>query len=769
MKLQLKPFQQKLVFTGEVGRIDPLEKNLMLALKMEQKSIIAFQSPTGTGKTVMLSSLIESLKSKNISFVWIAPSDGDLYLQSLKKIKANTGLGITFEELTGDNIPENQVLFLGWQQINRISEDGFSNKIMRNEIKDLPQVISNTKSDGRKLVVIIDESHIGVGKTTNVQELLNSVFKADVEIHVSATNTSIAGANFVTSVDQEMKSEIIENGVIKRELVKGELDPRGKDSLEQAIFAAEETRIKIKKEFESMGSTVNPLVLIQAKNANKSQLQSIESVLHGINKTYNNKKVALWMDGQKKNTEGIELNDNEIEFLVFKQAIATGWDCPRSHILVQLRESGSPVFEIQVLGRISRNPLLKKIDNDLLNTGFVYSDLENFEIQEDTVFSLKDKVAELKIKNPLGKDVVSTYKEFLGQNSLDKRLIMQMDEGEGDEWVKNELRDINLKTINNEELLKNYLTFKLDYMEAFYFLDNENDGIRNSGKSFNVTMADYQIKEACLKFIRSQMESFKTNESVDVVLSLIEGEYLNNDCLYKLILSNKSYFENFIVNLVNKYQSNVSQSISTDYELRVNNKFQPPQKETFYGLSVKEHKFMKKYLYKPCFLTRGAEEYSQDVKKDKNIKQPTASLGEIKFRQFLEDSSNIEWWYQSGTSKGQHLGIPYKKTSNEQWATFYPDYIYKTTDGRIFIVDIKGAGTADPLDTVRGEDIISKANTLIDFCNSYGFVGGIVIFDDSNKDFKIFSDNTKFSYNYSKNELITSKGWEYLREVVKSK
>lgn len=36
-------------------------------------------------------------------------------------------------------------------------------------------------------------------------------------------------------------------------------------------------------------------------------------------------------------------------FLLFKQALATGWDCPRAKILVKLRENMSETFEIQTL------------------------------------------------------------------------------------------------------------------------------------------------------------------------------------------------------------------------------------------------------------------------------------------------------------------------------------------------------------------------------------------------------------------------------------
>ena len=68
---------------------------------------------------------------------------------------------------------------------------------------------------------------------------------------------------------------------------------------------------------------------------------------------YNNKKVSLWLSDKKINNESdlIIPNDSEVNFLIFKMAIDTGWDCPRASILVRFRETKSEVFEIQTIGR----------------------------------------------------------------------------------------------------------------------------------------------------------------------------------------------------------------------------------------------------------------------------------------------------------------------------------------------------------------------------------------------------------------------------------
>ena len=51
-----------------------------------------------------------------------------------------------------------------------------------------------------------------------------------------------------------------------------------------------------------------------------------------------NHKLALYLSEDKENSENIKRNDSEAEVLIFKQAIALGWDCPPAGLLVFLRE-----------------------------------------------------------------------------------------------------------------------------------------------------------------------------------------------------------------------------------------------------------------------------------------------------------------------------------------------------------------------------------------------------------------------------------------------
>ena len=106
--------------------------------------------------------------------------------------------------------------------------------------------------------------------------------------------------------------------------------------------------------------------------------------LAGKGTTEQNGKFAEWTaDKKSKDLDDIASADNKIEFLIFKQAIDTGWDCPRAHILVKFRESHSEKFEIQTVGRILRMPEQKHYPNENLNRGYIYTNVQSIIVKKE--------------------------------------------------------------------------------------------------------------------------------------------------------------------------------------------------------------------------------------------------------------------------------------------------------------------------------------------------------------------------------------------------
>ncbi|MFI5931992.1 DEAD/DEAH box helicase [Actinoplanes sp. NPDC051494] len=65
-------------------------------------------------------------------------------------------------------------------------------------------------------------------------------------------------------------------------------------------------------------------------------------------------------------------HDERVRVLLAKDAISTGWDCPRAEVLVSLRPGKDHTYVTQLLGRMVRTPLAQSTSDDRLNAAACY-------------------------------------------------------------------------------------------------------------------------------------------------------------------------------------------------------------------------------------------------------------------------------------------------------------------------------------------------------------------------------------------------------------
>jgi type III restriction enzyme len=163
----------------------------------------------------------------------------------------------------------------------------------------------------------------------------------------------------------------------------------------QVLWAAWERTEQLKRQFEATGSPVKPLMLIQYPDGAEARLRAevVEKFLRDRG-LLSNSTYATWLtEEHSPNLDLIAQNSSSYRALIFKQAIATGWDCPRAQVLVQFRKPGSDTFQIQTLGRLMRTPEQKHYDNEDLNVAYVYSDLAGVTVKitsDEPGFALRD-------------------------------------------------------------------------------------------------------------------------------------------------------------------------------------------------------------------------------------------------------------------------------------------------------------------------------------------------------------------------------------------
>ena len=390
----LKTYQEKAVE-------ELIYKSKLLLEKDQDKRTLVFQAPTGSGKTFMMSNYIRELideLERNVCFIWVSIGKGDLHIQSYQSIKEELfyfpNVCLLEQEYFGHkaHIQNNDVVVVNWEKLRtKDRETGdWKNKLMRDgELWNFRELIENTKELGKLIVMIIDESHSN-STSERALELRDEIVKADLTVEMSATPVLREG-NYQEKVVVE-PTDVINEGMIKKEIIINEnLDEFSEDELtsqELILESAYQKRLELKEQYEKANIRVNPLVLIQLPTGNEGEDKRdfVEQFLAKKGITYDNEKLAVWLSEEKVNNEKslVTPNDSKVEFLIFKQAIDTGWDCPRSQILVRFREIRSVTFEIQTVGRILRMPEAEHYENENLNRAFVYLNTSEFSVNQET-------------------------------------------------------------------------------------------------------------------------------------------------------------------------------------------------------------------------------------------------------------------------------------------------------------------------------------------------------------------------------------------------
>lgn len=682
---------------------------------------IVFKAPTGSGKTIITAEFIKQLVNDPevtlpLSFIWTAPRH--LHSQSKEKLETyyETSRAVecsNFDELTDKQIAENEILFLNWESINKRDK----NTIVKENEKEfyLGKIVENTRDAGREIILIIDESHHHA--TSEISHDLITDINPKLTIEVSATPIIENPDEIVTVPLEDVKLE----GMIKKSVI---LNPNFKnifagDNLKSTLAdgtdamvldEALKKRQEVVKAYKLEGADINPLLLIQLPDRKTQQEDQIKAEIIKILKdkhkiTTENGKLAIYLSEEKENLENISKPNQETEVLIFKQAIALGWDCPRAHILVLFRDWKSLTFSVQTIGRIMRMPEPDKghYKEEILNHGFVFTNLANIEIKEDvarnyiTIYTSNriDSYKSLELnsvyrlrqreKTRLSPLFIKIFSQEADTYVLDKKIetkgqkielsIISDYEAEGiDKIIDENIRGKEKIDAQNEvDLQKLYDYFSRNNLTPFYPED------RSIGR----------LKEAIYHFFQTRLGmnyADKFAEIINIVLSE----------------NNIQHFVNVIDSTKEKY---IAETKKREAALQKIENWEIPESLSFGGAYTELE--VKKSVLKPFF-------YDNRWKTEKS------------FIEFLDKSQKIDWWYKNGDRDSTFFAVPY--TENGEHHPFYVDFILRFKDGSIGLFDTKSGRTI--------KDSREKSDGLLKYINDSSkggkkITGGIVANTDS--------------------------------------
>lgn len=732
-----------------------------LAIADNKGATIIFKSPTGSGKTVMTAAMLQQLSEDNFSdnYVFLWASMGDLAHQSYEKLSQNYLKDSRFNmlelsEITAEALEPNTILFCNWEkmyQVKQVKDDDdnlieiFNNVYVRvgEDGRNLQEILDKTRAEGRKIVLIVDEAH-RTYTGENSQKLVNKVIQPDLIMEVSATPLITLEAGYYEKntgryievpFEDVVKSGLIKNNTIINNDIAGVIDKGSTDKV--VLEAALKQREVLAQKYKEQGADINPLILVQLPSENSDKMSAIDQTTrelvesfmeeHGV--TYDNGKLGIWVAGEKYPDdvkESCTKNDSPIEVLIFKQAIATGWDCPRAAILVMLRDIKSVTFEIQTVGRILRMPELKHYEDSALNSAYVFTNVNELALRQDedtqTFFKMRFNHRTKDIDNFVLPNV--HRQRVVGQrNRLNQAFrpifLPMLDEKFGitekdDEKTRRNKIDDMLEIYADEltvPILANISIEDLDLADAKAF---------EEGQKLNITADKAFIERTFQTWLRKKSSPYAPHDSSRILKQALYKWFSDNgfddeDEVQRIVACSEEN-QRILNGIINEAKQEFAKTMTKETELTLNT-FSIPEEQEF-GEHYEAYPSPKHALqpfYRPDD-TSGAKWGT-----------------ERNFEKALDKSQKVEWWYRNGTSEPKYFGVPYiKHKTNEidEESIFYPDYLVKFTDGTIGIFDTKKGDTTDP-DTKMGNSVDEKADALQAFFIDYN---NIV---DTYRDFKI--------------------------------
>lgn len=779
-------------------------------------SSFALTATTGAGKTVMVAAIFEGLFNGNDKYkfdsdtgatvIWFS-DDPSLNEQSRVKLlqasdKLNIGNLVTVSEDSFDQekLEPKTVYFLNTQKLSRTS------RLVRgdtdNRTYTIWETIQNTiNDDSTTLYLLLDEAHRGMGengggnganRTTIVKQLINGFEKSPpipIVVGISATVERFTQAmqdaqNRATQPNVKVPpGRVQSSGLLKDTIaldipkVSGPFDTvlvrRGAEELNQISKAwAEYCKAED-------CDRVSPLLILQVPNKpDPTKIGecidiifsivpnlSVENVAHVFGEHTSQKFGSYTVNYIKP--ERVQETD-EIRILIAKDAISTGWDCPRAEVMVSFRSAVDQTYITQLLGRMLRTPLARRIEgNEELNSvtcllpGFddetterVVESITKGDEGQETIPGRRVLLnSQTFYPNPSVKDNVWEQFEELESWSLPRRGFNPLQRLQklalalsNDDIVKKCVKKVNDKL---HKLLDGlYAQYKDEIHEVCDQIRNVeiekinvNKATGESTTSLYTVPADYNVIEQAFKQARRLLSPSLSNSYCGYLASK-GGDDEDSIIDAQIVISGMARLDS-IVSAINEEAARIAKELLNKYRAEIKSKSEA--RRSYYTiLSEQDTEPVKHYLVKPESWIRetsirqdnGKVEalptFEQHMISDNDGKFPVElnPLETHVVHAELQRRNMLAWYRNPGRKCEESLGILYEKDSEA--SILRPDFLFfsENSDGSI------SASIVDPHSTIYA-DALPKIKGLAEFAEKYGkLFDRIEAVDEINSGFK---------------------------------
>ena len=366
--------------------------------------------PTGGGKTYIAASAVRTIfdampQRRARAVVWLVPSDAILTQTSRALQNPNhpyrQRLDVDFggrvevyskeQALMGQNINPSSVteqlsvFVLSYDSFRTSKKDGRKAYQQNGYLADFAKWMNDpsvllTDTDETALiqvirflnpVVIVDESHHATSElSVEMLQNFNPCFVLDL------TATPKKNSNIVSFVDA---SQLKRANMVKLPVIVYNRKSQA-DVYADAIAIRAKLEAQAKREQETSGCYIRPIVLFQAQPRTKADSTTYEKIKKTLlDGGIPEQEIAI-KTGDKDELKNVDLlsPDCPIRYIITVNALKEGWDCPFAYVLATVANRTSVVDVEQILGRVLRLPYTRKNKSEVLNLSYVITSSADF-------------------------------------------------------------------------------------------------------------------------------------------------------------------------------------------------------------------------------------------------------------------------------------------------------------------------------------------------------------------------------------------------------
>ncbi len=360
---------------------------------------VLLEAPTGAGKTLMAGLIAEAFAGPdhphNARIVWFWFTPFSNLVEQAKGALKRDFPGLRVRDLASERVAfsaqSGDVFVTTWASVAARNADTRKLRTSGDLSLALDDFIPGLRQADFRIGVVVDEAHHGFTSATEAVRFYREVMRPDFTLLITATPDDADVEKFrkAAGIGELHRHRVSRKDAVDAGLIKegvqciAYLAPNNQETLSDipatALAEGWQTHNAIKKQLAEIGISLTPLMLVQVGNKGNAGTSAIQEAKTRLLELGVPEDVIAWYTADEPNDDLLAVAlDESKEVLLFKMAVALGFDAPRAFTVVSMRGAKDTDFGVQVVGRILRvhrrlqSKVLDQSLPPLLRCGYVF-------------------------------------------------------------------------------------------------------------------------------------------------------------------------------------------------------------------------------------------------------------------------------------------------------------------------------------------------------------------------------------------------------------